>query len=414
MSSTWWKASLTDVESYSTVLRGADMEIAQLEPGPLRGHHMRVGLPGGEISWVQTNLPLRGGGRFPSGLWTLSVITRTASRSLQHGVEVRTGSLIYHRPGEKHDGIYGRDFSVVCLCMREYVRAALKNGLALEQKLGINPYKFGLVGSTDSHTALSTAAEDNFFGKASIVEPNAHRWEHPYVDNKKTGLRVDVWRTSASGIAAVWAKENTREAIFDAMQRRETYATTGSRMLVRFFGGWDFQPGDANNRMPGQVGYTKGVPMGGDLHAASAGKAPTFLVAALKDPMGANLDRYQIIKGWLDAKGEVHEKIYDVAVSGGRKIDADGRCKTPVGNTVDVENATWSNTIGAPELIAVWKDPDFDPAQKAFYYGRVIEIPTPRWTAYDARRFGVKMTPEVPMTVTDRAYTSPIWYTPGK
>jgi len=173
-------------------------------------------------------------------------------------------------------------------------------------------------------------------------------------------------------------------------------------------------PKPAVTRMPAMAGYTKGVPMGGDLAAAPAGKAPTFLVAALKDPIGANLDRYQIIKGWLDAKGEVHEKIYDVAVSGGREIGADGRCKTPVGNTVDVENATWSNIIGAPELITVWKDPDFDPAQRAFYYGRVIEIPTPRWTAYDAKKFNVKMPKEVPMTTTERAYTSPIWYTPAK
>ncbi len=296
---------------------------------------------------------------------------------------------------------------------QEYIRAALKNGLALEKKLGTNPYKFGLVGSTDSHTALSTAAEDNFFGKASLMEPSAHRWEHPYVDNTKTGLRVDGWRTSASGIAAVWATANTREAIFDAMQRRETYATTGSRLLVRFFGGWDFEPGDASNRMPAQVGYAKGVPMGGDLSDARKGKSPTFLVAAMKDPIGGNLDRYQIIKGWLDAKGELHEKVYDVAWSGNRKPGADGKLPS-VGNTVDVANATWSNTIGAPELIAVWKDPDFDPAQRAFYYGRVIEIPTPRWTAYDQKRFGIKMADNVPMTVTDRAYTSPIWFTPAK
>jgi uncharacterized protein DUF3604 len=295
----------------------------------------------------------------------------------------------------------------------EYARAALKNGLKLEKELGVNPYKFGMVGSTDSHTALATADQDNFWGKTSAAEPSATRAEHVFIKNAKTGITVMNWETSASGYAAVWATANTREAIWDAMQRKETYATTGPRMVVRFFGGWDFQAVDANNRLPASIGYTKGVPMGGDLSKAPKGKAPTFLVAALKDPIGANLDRYQVIKGWLDAKGEVHEKVYDVTWSGDRKPGADGKLPS-VGSTVDVPNATWSNTIGAPELIAVWRDPDFDPAQRAFYYGRVIEIPTPRWTAYDAKYYGIKMPKEVPMTVTSRAYTSPIWYTPGK
>ncbi len=205
--------------------------------------------------------------------------------------------------------------------------------------------------------------------------------------------RPSSWagRQTASGYAAVWATENTREAIFDAMKRRETYATTGPRMVVRFFGGWDFEAADANNRMPARIGYTKGVPMGGDLTNAPKGKSPSFLVAALKDPIGANLDRIQVIKGWVGKDGQTQERIYDVAVSGGRKIDADGRSRTPVGSTVDVANATWTNTIGAGEMITVWKDPDFDPALRAFYYVRVIEIPTPRWTAYDAKYFGVKM-----------------------
>ena len=293
----------------------------------------------------------------------------------------------------------------------EYARSALKNGLRVESELGANPYKFGMVGSTDAHTGLAAVEEDNFFGKTSASEPSPLRATHPFVKTERAVIMG--WEQTASGYAAVWARENTRESIFDAMQRRETYATTGSRMVVRFFGGFDFGPADAGNRLPAQVGYTKGVPMGGDLSAAPAGKAPTFLVAALKDPIGANLDRYQIVKGWLDAKGEVHEKIHDVAWSGDRKRGADGKLP-PVGNTVDVESATWTNTIGAPELIAVWKDPDFDPAQRAFYYGRVIEIPTPRWTAYDAKKFGVKMPKEVAMTTTERAYTSPIWYTPAK
>jgi hypothetical protein len=292
----------------------------------------------------------------------------------------------------------------------EYARSALMNGLKLGKELGVNPYKFGMVGSTDAHTGLAAVEEDNFFGKTSSSEPGPDRATHPFVKTPKGTIMG--WEQTASGYAAVWARENTRESIFDAMERRETYATTGSRMLVRFFGGYDFEPADAGNRLPAQVGYSKGVPMGGDLAGAPAGKAPTFLVAALKDPIGANLDRYQIVKGWLDAKGEVHERIFDVAVSGGREIGPDGRCKTSVGSTVDIENASWTNTIGGPELIAVWKDPEFDPSQPAFYYGRVIEIPTPRWTAYDAKRFGIKMPPEATMTTTDRAYTSPIWYTP--
>ena len=217
----------------------------------------------------------------------------------------------------------------------------------------------------------------------------------------------------AAGLAAVWARENTREAIFDAMERRETYATTGPRMVVRFYGGWDFASADMSHGMIAQVGYDKGVPMGGDLRNAPAGKSPSFLVAALKDPIGANLDRYQVVKGWLDASGKVHEKVYDVAWSGSRKAGADGKLP-PVGNTVDVKNATWTNTIGATELMAVWTDPEFDRTQPAFYYGRVLEIPTPRWTAYDSKNFGLKLPPEVRMTTIERAYTSPIWYTPGK
>jgi hypothetical protein len=219
----------------------------------------------------------------------------------------------------------------------------------------------------------------------------------------------------SSGYAGVWATENTREALFDAMKRKEVYGTTGPRMLVRFFGGWDFEAKDANNRLPGAVGYTKGVPMGGDLQAAPAGKAPTFLVAALKDPYSGNLDRVQIVKGWLDAAGKTHEKIYDVAWSDSdsRKPGANGKLPA-VGNTVDIANATWTNTIGDPELITVWKDPDFDAKLSAVYYARVIEIPTPRWTAYDAKRFGVTMPAQVKMTNTERAYTSPIWYTPNE
>jgi len=293
----------------------------------------------------------------------------------------------------------------------EYARSALKTGLRLEDKLGTNPYQFGMIGSTDSHTALATAEEDNFFGKHSGGEPNKDRYKHPMA--RMGDLEYKGYSPLASGWAAVWANENTRASIFDAMQRKETYATTGSRMIVRFFGGWEFDSKDANNRLPARVGYAKGVPMGGDLSVAPKGiKAPTFLVAALKDPIGGNLDRIQIIKGWLDAKGELHEKVYDVAWSDNRKPDAKTGKLPTVGNTVDVANASWTNTIGATELITVWKDPDFDAKQSAFYYARVIEIPTPRWTAFDAKYFKVNMPKEVPMTTTERAYTSPIWYTP--
>ena len=291
----------------------------------------------------------------------------------------------------------------------EYARSALKLGLQLAAKLGVNPYKFGMIGSTDSHTGLAAVEEENFFGKHSGVEPSANRWEHAV--GCFGNSCVFGWEQAASGYAAVWAKENTREAIFDAMQRKEVYATTGSRMIVRFFGGWEFDPKDAQTRIPAELGYAKGVPMGGDLANAPAGRAPTFLVAALKDPIGANLDRIQIVKGWLDARGNLQERVYDAVWSGERKPDAKGKLPA-VGNTVDVANAIWTNTIGAGELITVWQDPNFNPKERAFYYARVIEIPTPRWTAYDAKRFNVKMDPKVPMITQERAYTSPIWYTP--
>jgi hypothetical protein len=296
----------------------------------------------------------------------------------------------------------------------EYARQALMNGLKVESQLGVNPFKFGVIGSTDSHTGLATAEEDNFFGKVTTMEPSAERLTKVFLKNPKTGLVKMEWEVAAAGYAAVWASENTREAIFDAMERRETYATTGPRMAVRFFGGWDFEAKDALDRNPAVVGYSKGVPMGGDLSAAPAGKSPRFLVAALKDSIGANLDRIQIIKGWLDAKGELHEQVYDVVWGDAdkRKPGTDGK-PPAVGNTADVSNATWTNTIGDPELITVWEDPAFDARQRAFYYARVIEIPTPRWTAYDAKRFGVQPLPGTSMTQQERAYTSPIWYTPA-
>ncbi|MFT4614575.1 MAG: hypothetical protein ACI9NT_001722 [Bacteroidia bacterium] len=293
----------------------------------------------------------------------------------------------------------------------EYAREALKTGLKLEKSLGVNPYRFGMIGSTDSHTSMATAEEENFFGKHSGVEPEPHRWEHMVISSPlDPDLAILGWQQAAAGYAGVWATENSREAIFDAMRRKEVYATTGPRMTVRFFGGWSFDKDDIQNRTPAYIGYQKGVPMGGELGAASA-KAPSFMVAAAKDPYSGNLDRIQIIKGWIDSSGESHEKVYDVVWSDDRKPRRNGKLP-PVGNTVNVEKATWLNSIGEPELIAVWQDPDFNSQESAFYYARVIEIPTPRWTAYEAKRYRVKMDNKVPMTTQERAYTSPIWYTP--
>ncbi|MCZ6831630.1 MAG: DUF3604 domain-containing protein [Gammaproteobacteria bacterium] len=294
----------------------------------------------------------------------------------------------------------------------EYARSALRLGLKFHDALGVNPFKFGMIGSTDSHIGMSTTREENFFGKLPTSEPSPERWKHSMLvmpDGRKTG---GGWMEQASGLAAVWARENTREELFDAMVRKEVYATTGTRVGVRVFAGWDFAADEVERPDFAAHGYGRGVPMGGDLTDAPPGKAPGFMVRALRDPDGANLDRIQIIKGWMDKKGVTHERIHDVAVSDGRKTGANGRCETPVGNTVDIQNASYTNSIGDALLMAYWEDPDFNPAQRAFYYVRVIEIPTPRWTAYDAKRFGVKMPDHVPMTVTERAYTSPIWYTP--
>ncbi|MBW2275702.1 MAG: DUF3604 domain-containing protein [Deltaproteobacteria bacterium] len=291
----------------------------------------------------------------------------------------------------------------------EYAREALKQGLKLEAKLGYNPYKFGFGGATDSHTSLTTADEDNFFGKSASVEPSADRVSHPFVKSELGTF--EGYTLVASGYTGIWAHENSRSALFDAMKRRETYGTTGPRMTVRFFGGWRYEDQDALANDLARPGYAKGVPMGGDLPRAGKGdRAPTFLVAALRDPQSANLDRIQIVKGWMDEKGELHERVHDVAVSDGRKIGPDGRCKEPVGNTVDLESATWSNSIGTAQLAAVWQDPDFDPKESAFYYARVLEIPTPRWVVYDKVRLGAQIPAEAELVGQERAYTSPIWY----
>jgi len=295
------------------------------------------------------------------------------------------------------------------MLQREYAREALKQGLALQKKFGINPYKIGFSGATDSHTSLSTAEEDNFFGKSAAAEPSKSRVHHPFAKTDK-GV-FEGYEMVASGYTGVWATENTRKAIWDAMARREVYGTTGPRIPVRFFGGWEYTKDDLRSRVPANRGYEKGVPMGGDLSKAPKGKAPTFMVYALRDPIGANLDRIQVVKGWLDKKGKLHEKVYDVAWSGKRKPNSKGKLPA-VGNTVDLKAASWTNTIGASELGTVWKDPDFDRKEAAFYYARVIEIPTPRWVVYDKVRLGAKLPKNAKLIDQERAYTSPIWYTP--
>lgn len=295
----------------------------------------------------------------------------------------------------------------------EYVRSAMKNGLALEKSLGVNPFKFGVIGSTDAHTGLPSPREDNFFGKAHIAEPGKDRINATLIQGAKPELSMLIRDLGASGLAAVWARENTRESIWDAMERREVYATTGSRMTVRLFGGWGYTESDLKSVDQVTIGYQKGVPMGGVLSHQKMNQAPTLMVSAARDPLGANLDRIQIIKGWVDEKGETHERIYDVAVSGDRTISANGRAPEKIGSTVDLETATYQNTIGSPMLSALWKDPNFNAQQSAFYYARVIEIPKPRWNAYDRVRYGAVS--EVPVTevVQDRAYTSAIWYQPN-
>ncbi|MYE83078.1 MAG: DUF3604 domain-containing protein [Gammaproteobacteria bacterium] len=291
----------------------------------------------------------------------------------------------------------------------EYARSALRRGLVQESLLGVNPFKYGLIGSTDAHTSFATADNDNFWGKYSITFPSPTRISDPMVTSWDTPLN---WETGAAGYAAVWARENTREAIFDALKRREVYATTGPRITLRFFGGWGFASEDAFAPDVAMHGYARGVPMGADLPPRPGPAAPTFLIAALRDPAGANLDRIQVVKGWLEADGTTRERVHDVALADGRAVRADGAV-APVGSTVDVAAASYTNAIGDPELRVTWTDPDFDPGRSAFYYVRVLEIPTPRWTAYDARFFGIEELPEgIRMVSQERAYSSPIWYAP--
>ena len=302
---------------------------------------------------------------------------------------------------------------------REYARAALKRGLAYEASIGVNPFKFGLVGSTDTHTSIVSTEEDNYFGKVTPLEPaNSEErfWEvvagrRPSTDG--SDIKIHAWQVSSSGLVGVWAEENTRASLWDAMKRKEVFATTGTRIQVRVFAGFGLEPSALERSdFPREV-MGKVVPMGGDLRAAELGEIPGFYVQAMRDPMAANLDRVQIIKGWLDDKGRTQERIYDVAVSGGRKIGNNGRATEAVGNTVNVAEAKYQNTIGESTLATYWQDPDFDRNSKAFYYVRVLEIPTPRWTTIDAKLFKREIPKGAPASIQERAYTSPIWYTPG-
>jgi len=317
-------------------------------------------------------------------------------------------------------GSFGAEPKTAEMLPREYAREALKRGLEYEERLGVNPFKFGMIGSTDSHTSLATTEENNYFGKAPMAEPsdNEHRFEEPVTGVRQQPGGPDIMirhvQTLSSGLAAVWARDNTREALWDALNRKEVYATTGTRMTVRVFAGWDFEADEVQRPDFAAAGYLRGVPMGGDLHDAPEGKSPGFMIRALRDVDGANLDRVQIVKGWLDSKGELHEQVYDVLCSDDRAINKEHSCAKPVGNTVDIEKATYTNSIGDALMLAYWQDPAFDPRQRAFYYVRVLEIPTPRWTTYDAAFFGVDLPEGVPPTHQERAYTSPIWYTPGK
>jgi len=309
---------------------------------------------------------------------------------------------------------FGPTIHTDAMLPREYVRESWKRGLAYEAKLGVNPFKFGVIGSTDAHTALSTTDESSYFGKVTPLEPSADPMRFNEVIAGRSlpkDQQIPARMVGAAGLAAVWARENTRAALWDAMARKEVFGTTGTRLRVRVFGGWDFVKADLDRSDFAKNGYARGVPMGGDLKASPKGKAPTFLIRALRDADGANLDRIQVIKGWLDAAGKTHEQVYDVAWSGNRPRGADGKVPA-VGNTVNVEEATYTNAIGAPALQAFWTDTAFDASQRAFYYVRVLEIPTPRWTTFDHKVFKVKLPTDVPASIQERAYTSPIWYTP--
>jgi hypothetical protein len=287
----------------------------------------------------------------------------------------------------------------------DYARSALKRGLAVEDRIGANPYKFGMIGSTDSHTAMASAEENNFHGKMAIDST-------PENKSKDVIPGTPGWDMGAAGLVAIWAEENTRASLFDALKRKEVYATTGPRIQLRFFGGWDYLPSDVSASDMVAIGYKKGIPMGSDLSKAPQGKAPGFMITAMKDPVGANLDRIQVVKGWLDKDGKPQEKVFNVALADGRTVGADGKV-APVGNTVDLKTGNYTNSIGDAQLATMWTDPEFDTGVRAFYYVRVLQIPTPRHTLFDTIALGLDPKESGnPATIQERAYSSPIWYTP--
>jgi hypothetical protein len=290
-----------------------------------------------------------------------------------------------------------------------YIRQALADGMVLEDKLGTNPFKFGIVSGADSHAAYSNNEEFNFHGSHGLLDDTAQKRLDP-TPNATGGLNAVV---GSAGATAVWAEENTRASLFDAMKRKETYGTSGPLIRLRFFGGWGYPKGLAADKNFVKKAYEGGVPMGGDL-PEKISKAPTFAVLALKDPQSGNLDRIQIIKTFVNKWGRSGEKIYDVAISDSRKADPKTGKVPPVGNTVNIKKATYTNDIGDTQLSAVWTDPDFDPSKRAAYYVRVLEIPTPRWSTYDAAKLGVEPLEHVPTTIQERAWSSPIWYTPSQ
>ncbi|GAA5316248.1 MAG: DUF3604 domain-containing protein [Candidatus Pelagadaptatus aseana] len=307
--------------------------------------------------------------------------------SYRHPMDARIGVEMDKAPANKGD----------------YARTALMRGMEIEARAGVNPYKFGMIGASDSHSGVSAVEEDNFGGKFPVDS---------YPEGKSSQLTPGVigYDMASAGLAGVWAGENTREAIFDAFKRREVYGTTGPRIRLRLFAGWDFTAEDTLAKDIGQLGYRKGVPMGADLSMAPDGIAPSFLIQAVKDPIDANLDRIQVVKGWLDAKGRSHEKVFNVAASDNRPIE--NNQLAPVGNTVDLKTASYTNSIGSPELVSVWQDPEFNPAVRAFYYVRVLQIPTPRHSLYATVAMNKPHPKGHPATIQERAYSSPIWYTP--